>query len=263
MERAYYFMEETVLIHNPKGHYHFLKGIDPYSCGVIADPGYEIVNVTLKKPIPWREGFTQIDAYLKGQGRERTALCAIQLRSPAPFTMEGFIDFNRGYCEILQEWGLYVADLNPLARTNVAPLIDPPEVPSLYGFSYVQPCDNVVESTFIIAGAGELLEAALNAEGIVRRGETDTDAIREKTAYVVEVMEERLLGLGGTWDVVNRINIYTVHPISGLVEDIILPKLVAGKEHGIHWYPSRPPIVDIEYEMDMRGVIQELRVDFS
>ena len=62
-------MEETVLIHNPKGNYHFLKGIDPYSCGVIADSGYEIVNVTLKNLVPWREGFTHIDAYLKAQGR--------------------------------------------------------------------------------------------------------------------------------------------------------------------------------------------------
>ena len=182
-----------MLIHNPKGHYHFLKGIDPYSCGVIADSGHEIVNVTLKQPIPWREGFTGIDAYLRAQGQERTALCAIQLRSPAPFTMEGFIDFNRGYCKVLQEWGLYVGELNPLARTNVAPIVEPPAVPMLYGFSYVLPCDNVAEATFIIAGAGELLEAALNSEGIVRRGETDRDAIREKATYVVEVMEERLL----------------------------------------------------------------------
>ena len=87
--------------------------------------------------------------------------------------------------------------------------------------------------------------------------------MREKATYVVEVMEERLLGLGGTWDAVNRINIYTVHPISGIVEEIVLPKLVVSKGHGVHWYPSRPPIVDIEYEMDMRGVRQELRLDFS
>ena len=192
-----------MLIHNPEGHYHFLKGIDPYSCGVIADPGYEIVNITLKNPVPWREGFAHVDAYLKAQGQGRTALCAMQLRSPAPFTMEGFIDINRGYCEVLQEWGLYVDELNPLARTNVAPLVEPPEVPMLYGFSHVFPCDNAVEPTFIIAGAGELLEAALNSDGIVRRGETDRDAIREKATYVVEVMEERLLGLGGAIDLVH------------------------------------------------------------
>ncbi len=252
-----------MLIHNPKGHYHFLKGIDPYSCGVIADLGYEIVNITLKNPIPWREGFTHIEAYLKAQGQGRTALCAIQLRSPAPFTMEGFIAFNHGYCQVLQEWGLYVDELNPLARTNVAPLVEPPEVPMLCGFSYVLPCDKAAQPTFIIAGAGELLEGALNSEGILRRGETDIDAMREKAAYVVEVMAERLLGLDGAWDAVNRINIYTVQAISGLVEEIVLPKLAAAKAHGIHWYPSRPPIVDIEYEMDMRGVMRELYVDFS
>ena len=250
-----------MLIHNPKGHYHFLKGIDPYSCGVITDAGYEIVNITLKKPIPWREGFTRIDAYLKAQGQEKPALCAIQLRSPAPFTIDGFIAFNRGYCQVLQEWGLYIDALNPLARTNVAPLMDAPAEPMLYGFSHIRPCDNPMQPTFIIAGAGELLEGTLNPEGILRRGETHTEAMREKATYVVEVMRERLSGLGGAWDAVNRVNIYTVHSISGLVEDIVLPKLDAAKQQGVHWYPSRPPVVDIEYEMDMRGVAQELYID--
>ena len=110
-----------MLIHNPKGHYHFLKGIDPYSCGVIADPGYEIVNITLKNPVPWREGFTHVDAYLKAQRQGRTALCAMQLRSPAPFTMEGFIDFNHGYCQVLQDWGLYVDELQSPGAHKCSP----------------------------------------------------------------------------------------------------------------------------------------------
>ena len=28
--------------------------------------------------------------------------------------------------------------------------------------------------------------------------------------------------------------------------------------HGVHWYPSRPPIRGLDYEMDMRGVAREL-----
>ena len=28
--------------------------------------------------------------------------------------------------------------------------------------------------------------------------------------------------------------------------------------HGVHWYPSRPPIQGLDYEMDMRGVAREL-----
>jgi hypothetical protein len=62
-----------VLIHNVKGHYHFLTGIDPYSCGVVADKGYEIVHITLTQPIPWRKGFVRIDTYLQAQGLKRTA----------------------------------------------------------------------------------------------------------------------------------------------------------------------------------------------
>ena len=54
-----------MLIANPQGHYHFLKGIDPYSCGVVADPGYEIVFVTLRSPTSWKEGFHLIDRHLE------------------------------------------------------------------------------------------------------------------------------------------------------------------------------------------------------
>ncbi len=250
-----------MLIHNVKGHYHFLTGIDPYSCGVVADEGYKIVHITLTQPIPWRKGFMHIDTYLQAQGLKRTVLCAIQLRCPAPFTMDGFIAFNRQYCEVLQEWDLYHDSLNPLARTNVAPLMHPPQESMLYGFSYVRPCDKEMRPTFIIAGAGELLDGVLNPEGIVHRGEIDEETMREKAAYVMGVMEERLLGLGGTWAMVNRVNIYTVHQFNGLIENIVLPKLGIAKRHGIHWYQARPPIVDIEYEMDMRGVAHELYID--
>ena len=69
-------------------------------------------------------------------------------------------------------------------------------MPMLYGFSHVLPCDRCSGTEPLsLRVPGELLEAALNSEGIVRRGETDRDAIWEKATYVVEVMEERLLGL--------------------------------------------------------------------
>lgn len=252
---------KTVLINHRKGHYHFLLGIDPYSCGVVADAGYEVVPATLRHFIPWREGFDRIDAYLKGQGLQRTALCGIQLRCPAPFAIDEFISFNRHYCAVLQEWGLYLDHLNPLARTNVAPSTHPPNESMLYGFSYIRPCDRATRPSFLIAGAGELLDGILNPAGIIRRGETHAEAMRTKAGYVIQVMEERLLALGGTWNLVNRVNIYTAHSLSSLVEEIVLPKLGAANHHGVHWYPARPPVIDIEYEMDMRGVEQELYID--
>ena len=67
------------------GNYRFIPGITAFSSGVIAMPGHEIVHATLAAPMPWREGFALIERHLRAQGRPRTALCGIELRSPAQF----------------------------------------------------------------------------------------------------------------------------------------------------------------------------------
>jgi len=28
--------------------------------------------------------------------------------------------------------------------------------------------------------------------------------------------------------------------------------------HGVRWFPSRPPVVGLDYEMDLRGVAREI-----
>ena len=65
-----------------------------------------------------------------------TAFAQCELRSPAPFSDQGFYDFNREYVQTLARWGIFKDDLNPVARTNVCPAFEPPTVPSLYAFSY-------------------------------------------------------------------------------------------------------------------------------
>ena len=255
-----------MLLHNAKGHYSFLKGIDPYSCGVIADEGFEIVYVTLASPPPWREGFTRVAQHLENEGRLRTALCGMQLRCPAPYSMDGFVEFNQGYCRVLEEWGLYVDGLNPLARTNVAPAHAPPSEPKLFAFSYTTPLPTAAAATraaprtFVVAGAGELLEGHLDSSGILRRGETSPEALREKAAYVVEVMNERLQGLKADIAAVSQIDVYTIHSLDSTLEDVVVAGLSASHLRGLHWYPSRPPVQDIEFEMDLRGVQRELRI---
>src|SRR5207249_4343259 len=77
----------------PKGGYRFLPGICPYSCGVAAAPGYEIIHVTLSRLVPYQQGFEIIARHLERRDRPRQALCAMELRSPAPFSMAGFIQF--------------------------------------------------------------------------------------------------------------------------------------------------------------------------
>jgi hypothetical protein len=239
----------------PTGQYRFLPGIAPYSSGVVAMPGHQVVHATLRAPVPWRDGFALIDRHLRGEGRPRAALCAIALRSPKPFTFDGFAEFNAGYRALLDAWGLLVDGANPIARTNVAPLVAPPAEPSLYAFAYTVP-GATPRPTFVVAGSGEVVELA--AERIVRRGETSPDAIREKATFVMSVMQTRLRGLGVDWGDVTTIDVYTPHPIEPFVRDVLLGTAGPAAIHGVRWYPSRPPIVGLEYEMDLRGVARDL-----
>ena len=243
---------------HPTGNYRFIPGITAFSSGVIAMTGYQIAHVTLGAPLPWREGFKRIDAHLREQGRPRTALCGIELRSPAPFTFDGFAKFNEGYRAVLGEWGILVGDDNPIPRTNVAPVFAPPGEPSLYAFAYTV-AGATPAPTFIVAGAGEMGDRTLGPDGIVRKGETSPDAMKEKARFVMGIRQDRMRTLGADWTRATTIDVYTAQPIFGFLEDILRPAGPAAI-HGLRWFPSRPPIQGLEFEVDLRGVARELIV---
>lgn len=250
------------LIENPRGDYRFLTGIAPYSSGVAASDGYEIIHATLSRPVAYRKGFEMIEDHLRFHQRPRQALCAIELRSPKPFSFEGFAEFNQGYQDILAGWDLLVDGVNPIARTNIAPEVDPPAEPCLYAFSYTIPCRaDKNPNTFVVAGAGELTEGRMSPDGIVRAGETGADAVREKAAHVMGIMQARLFGLNLSWKHVNAVDIYTVHPIHPILEETVLKPIQAAAVHGVRWFYGRPPIIGLEFEMDMRGIRRDIRVD--
>jgi len=244
-------------IENRNGGYAFLKGISPYSAGVAALPGFEIVHVRLARSLPLESGFAAVERYLESERRPHHALCAMELRSPRPFTFQGFQDFNRHYVSILQRWGLLLDGVNPIARTNVAPHALPPAEPSLYAFSITVPADNAPPS-FVIAGAGELPEGSLDPHDVIRRGETSVDALRQKARFVLDRMSGRLSGLDANWKQVTSTQIYTVHNIHRFLETEILPSMHEAASLGIHWHYARPPIESIEYEMDLRGCRREV-----
>ena len=246
-----------MLVENRRGNYSFLKGIAPYSAGVAAEAGFEVVHVRLARFLPLRAGFDAVEAHLKSAGRPMQALCGMELRSPRPFSFAGFQQFNAGYIDILKKWDIFLDGMNPVARTNIAPAVNPPAEPSLYGFSYTVP-SKAKRKTFVIAGAGELPEGSLDPHDVVRRGESSADAIQEKAHFVLGLMEGRLRGLGADWNDVTVTEIYTVHDIHPFLEKELLSRLGEGGAHGLTWHYSRPPIESIEYEMDLRGCGTEL-----
>lgn len=246
------------LITHPEGHYRFLPGIAPYSCGAVSVPGFEIVHAVFQQPLPYRAGFEKIAAHLASTSRPKAALCGIELRSPAPFSFSGFAAFNGEYAAILKEWGLFVNGINPVARTNVAPVVSPPAAPMMYGFSYTRPAVEQQPLTFVVAGAGELPEGILAAESIVALGDTSPQGIAKKAQFVLDLMENRLHGLGANWSLVNAIDVYTVHSLDTILPELVLNRAGMASIHGIRWHYTRPPITDIEFEMDLRGTRNEV-----
>lgn len=243
----------------PAGGYRYLAGVFQYSAGVAAQPGFAIERARLAQPLPLREGFAAVESLLHSRGRPPAAFCACELRSPAPFTEQGFVEFNRQYVQTLERWGLFRDGANPVARTNVCPVFDPPSVPSLFAFSYTVPTERRTGRTFVIAGGGEAKDGlASYRESIVRLGDVTLDGLRDKVRYVVAEMERRLAALGFGWADATSTQVYTVHDIGPLVHEEILAR-GAGRE-GLTWHYCRPPVVDIEFEMDVRSVGKEIEI---
>ena len=241
---------------NPQGGYQFLPGIAPYSCGVVALPGFEIVHMTLQKPVLWKAGLITAKQYLEASGLTCRNLCAVELRCPQPYAMEGFIAFNKEYKQLLDDWHMMVNGINPVARTNVSPVVDPPSETHLFAFSYSRP-SQISRLTFVVAGGGELPDGELAERRIVRIGETSPDALIEKAECVAEIMNSRLSVLGGSSESLTTIDVYTAHSLLPLLEGVLESRIPAIARLGVHWFRSRPPIVDIEFEMDLRGVCCE------
>jgi hypothetical protein len=153
---------------------------------------------------------------------------------------------------------VFVQGVNPVARTNVAPVISSPSEPVLYGFSFTRPCPGDEQPTFVVAGAGELPEGILSREGIVALGDTSPQGIAIKARFVMDLMENRLRGLRADWPMVTTVNVYTAHSLHGLVPKLVLGRIGPAAIRGVHWHYSRPPIEEIEYEMDVRGTKTEM-----
>ena len=234
----------------PDGGFAFVKGVFPYSQGVASLPGHAIERVRFARPVPIAEGFRRISEHLAARGRPRTAFCACELRSPRPFSFEGFGEFNKGYVAVLEEWKLFRDGVNPVARSNVAPVVDPPSEPSFHAFSYTVPTKDPVPA-FVVAGSGEWPEGGRFPDDIAARNDTSAAGMRAKAKLVLDTMERRMRGLGGfAWKDATAVQIYSAYALP--VDDIAQR---AGS--ALQWNYCRPPIEGLDFEMDLRGLAVE------
>jgi hypothetical protein len=241
----------------PQGGYRYIKGVFQYSAGVAAEPGFEIERARFARPVPLAEGFGRIEAHLARRGRPTTAFCACELRSPEPFSEAGFTAFNRQYVPALERWGLYRSEINPVARSNVCPEAGAPPTPSFYAFSYTVPAAADARGTFVVAGSGEAPEGPGDyRDRAIRLLDRSPAGLREKARWVLGEMERRLQALGFDWSAATGTHVYTVYDLHPFLEDEIVRR--GATPAGLTWHFARPPVKDLDYEMDVRGIAREI-----
>ena len=240
------------------GNYRFIPAVFQYSSGAAADAGYEIERVRFDRLLPLADGFAAASKYIKEAGRPLTSFCACELRSPAAFTEAGFRKFNEHYVRTLAEWGVYDGKTNPVARSNVCPEIDPPPEPSFYAFSFTR-----VAAQFRAAGDHEGRRRVRGGAGsyperIVRYRDVGAEGMKEKVRFTTREMESRMEAFGFGWKDTTAVQAYTVHDFHPVIADELVRR--GALRSGLTWHFARPPVIDLEYEMDCRRVAREVLV---
>lgn len=250
----------TVGVFAPGG-YRYIPAVFQYSSGIAAEPGFEIERARFARALPLAQGFAAVEAYLDSIGRPVTAFAACELRSPAPFTEQGFYDFNKAYVVTLERWGIYTGGerfVNPVARTNVCPMYNAPAEPVMFAFSYTVPARSpAARASFILAGGGEALgPGGSHRERIIRLHDTSPEGMRAKVLAVAGEMERRMRLLGFDWQDAVATQAYTVQDIGFLVGEVLAAR--GACEGGLNWSYARPPVIGLEFEMDVRAAAREL-----
>jgi len=139
----------------------------------------------------------------------------------------------------------------------VCPMYDEPPAPSMLAFTYSVPAAKSARRTFMLSGGGDVRPGTeLYKDRIVRFGDTSPEGLREKVVYVLAEMERRLKLLGFTWQDAVSTQAYTVQNIGHLVgEEMARRGAIVG---GLVWNYARPPVIGLDYEMDVRGTAREL-----
>ena len=129
----------------------------------------------------------------------------------------------------------------------------------MHAFSYTVPAStgSAAERTFVLAGGGASLgRGATWRERVVRLDDTSPEGMRAKVEAVAGEMERRLQLLGFAWRDALSTQAYTVQNIGHLVGEMLAAR--GGCEGGLNWTYARPPVVGLEFEMDVRRVAREV-----
>jgi hypothetical protein len=108
----------------------------PFSSGVVAMEGYTFLRIRLSSALPLADGLAAASREMKTLGCPPNALAGLELRAPQRMTRPGFVEFNQRYLTLLKQAGFPIGDTVSIARSDMVPRFDPPEVDSLFAFTF-------------------------------------------------------------------------------------------------------------------------------
>jgi hypothetical protein len=247
------------------GGYRYIPSVFQYSAGVAAESGFRLEQARFKSPVPIQNAFAIVERHLTQIGRPFTSFAHCELRSPGQFDDNGFIEFNKRYVGTLQKWGIYQAQntgtkaINPVARTNVCPEFFGPQEISMLAFTYTVPCEMDSNANFVLSGGGDARPGSEPyKDRIIAYGDHSQSGLQLKVEFVIQEMEKRLKSLGFTWNDVACTQAYSVHNIGGLVESLLASQ--GFMRNGLSWHFARPPVMGLDFEMDLRGAVNQVYV---
>jgi hypothetical protein len=222
--------------------FRFLPVDGPFSAGVAAEPGFDIVRVHVPHHTPLARGFQVIEQAVRRSHRPLKALCALELRVPKPFDRTEWADFNSGYVAQWKRWEATVDGHIPGARTNVAPELDPPREPCLHAFCYTMQAERG-GNDFVISGAPE--------------PEGTPGGLPAFWKAIAAELDTRMTALGVTWEDATETQFYATRADHELFATSDLPRFNELVRPGLRWFFSRPPVAGLNIEVDVRRLTSE------
>jgi hypothetical protein len=165
-----------------------------------------------------------------------------------------FAGFNRRYVELLRANGFAAESPFPMARSNVAPIYDPPATNGLFAFTYTIAATEAAAHArpdFLISGRAELID---EPRSVVAEGDASPAGTEKKATHVFGQLRGRVEALGCAWTDITGIQIYTPRAIEPVLP---LMKRLGLAHVGLYLNPAHPPVVPLEFEADVRSVSVE------
>jgi hypothetical protein len=169
--------------------------------------------------------------------------------------VQEFQAFNSEYLKTLHAWGCRHGEINAPARSNIAPITEVPSGSSFFAFTYTVPDANAA-GDFLISGLPEIKAGATGSDRTFGGRDVSLKGLAAKARYVMEGLRTRVEALGCDWGGITASQVYTVHDFRPVLEDLFAELGIS--QIGVAWYPGWPPVVDMEFEVDVRRVRTEL-----